>query len=1020
MTESGSIYDDYFKYTEQAYQKYGANSIVLMQVGAFYEMYGIKMGTNGVTNGITNSKVQDIANICGGLAISEKKATYGATGAQIVMAGFRDYTLEKHAQRIVESGYTALIYDQQKQGTKFVRVLTQVLSAGTYLPTDTTTAGFGGGHHITNHILCVWMEVFGTKLVCGVAAVNIISGKSTMFEFQTQHEISSPTTFDELERCVSTYLPSELIFASPFEKDVATQIASYAGIQCPIVHYVRSDNADRDSIEHRCGQQVYLRHVLETYFQPNTYDVCSEFQEYSVATQAYCYLLNFIHEHNANLIRKIALPDFHNGSREMLLANHTLKQLNLVDDVGIEMVAGTSTKYRSVAAFLNRCCSAIGKRRFFAQITRPVFDVEWLNKEYDAIEWMLNLQQEMRAMLRKQLAEVTDLEKIERQIVIRRAGPESIYRLFTSLLAINQASVCFAETDLTCLDIQYEDICEAIQSILRQIDDTFVFTADTSIEKSAISDALFKTGVDATLDHLVETQERDEHLFVSIRTTFNRIMSVCEKSAAAIDYVKVHDTEKSGSTLQITKKRAATLKTHLAEMAKKNQSIEFYTSSKEKIGVLASEIRFVSAGASNDEIEFPLLNRILRERFEIKDRILNESVRVFNEWIARFEQCIPKLRQVVEFVARVDVLQSKCYVAHKFNYCRPQIVVGQNDLPCSFVEATGLRHCLIEHIQTKEIYIPNNISIGNSDCGEHRGGTTETNTNGILLYGTNAVGKTSLIRALGIAVVMAQAGMYVPAASFRYGPYRAIYSRILGNDNLFKNLSTFAVEMSELRTILKNADRSSLILGDELCSGTESESALSIFMAGLMDLYDKRASFVFATHFHEILKFSEMSEIEDRVQIKHMAVHYDREQDKLVYDRVLRDGPGNRVYGLEVAKALHLPPEFIERAYQIRQKYYPDTQGPLSNNATRYNAKKIRGMCEECKIHLAEETHHILQQKDADERGFFAEENTKGVHKNHPANLMALCSKCHDKIHMPPSKTVRIVKKTIVGKKNIG
>ena len=74
---------------------------------------------------------------------------------------------------------------------------------------------------------------------------------------------------------------------------------------------------------------------------------------------------------------------------------------------------------------------------------------------------------------------------------------------------------------------------------------------------------------------------------------------------------------------------------------------------------------------------------------------------------------------------------------------------------------------------------------------------------------------------------MAQAGLFVPCEKFEYYPYKNIFSRILGNDNLFKGLSTFAVEMSELRHILRYTDENSLILGDELCSGTEIESAIS-------------------------------------------------------------------------------------------------------------------------------------------------------------------------------------------------
>jgi len=193
----------------------------------------------------------------------------------------------------------------------------------------------------------------------------------------------------------------------------------------------------------------------------------------------------------------------------------------------------------------------------------------------------------------------------------------------------------------------------------------------------------------------------------------------------------------------------------------------------------------------------------------------------------------------------------------KYNYCRPSI---STECSKSFFNAKQMRHCLIEHIQTNEPYVANDLCMG-----EHA-------PKGILLYGTNAVGKTSLIRAIGICMVMAQAGMYVPCDTFEYYPYTSIYTRILGNDNLFKNLSTFAVEMSELRVILNHADESSLVLGDELCSGTETESALSIFMAGLIHLHKQGTTFMFATHFHEIVRFEELKQLTS-VVLKHLTVY---------------------------------------------------------------------------------------------------------------------------------------------------
>jgi DNA mismatch repair protein MutS len=268
---------------------------------------------------------------------------------------------------------------------------------------------------------------------------------------------------------------------------------------------------------------------------------------------------------------------------------------------------------------------------------------------------------------------------------------------------------------------------------------------------------------------------------------------------------------------------------------------------------------------------------------------------------------------------------------------------------------------------------------------------------GLLLFGTNAVGKTSFIRALGVAVIMAQSGFYVSASSFHYCPYHAIYSRIWGNDNLFRGLSTFAVEMSELRVLLNQADEHSLVLGDELCSGTENESALSIFSAGLENLCKKKSTFLFATHFHEITKWEEVKELPE-LAFKHMSVHYDRSIDGLVYDRKLKDGPGNRMYGLEVCKSLHLNDEFLERAYSFRRKYFDNVGGVLSYKQSQYNSNKLRGMCEKCGQCMGEEIHHMIPQECADEKGYL---HGGSVHKNHAANLTSLCEKCHLLEHHP-------------------
>jgi DNA mismatch repair protein MutS len=364
--------------------------------------------------------------------------------------------------------------------------------------------------------------------------------------------------------------------------------------------------------------------------------------------------------------------------------------------------------------------------------------------------------------------------------------------------------------------------------------------------------------------------------------------------------------------------------------------------------------------------------------------------KIYLEILSKMEQYLNEINTVVEFVTLLDVVYAKTVIAKKYNYCRPVIADGEK----SFVNARGLRHCLIEHLQQNELYVANDIILGNDSV------------NGILLYGTNAVGKTSFIRAIGIAIVMAQAGLYVPCSSFEYQPYKYIFTRILGNDNIFKGLSTFAVEMSELRTILRLADEKSIVLGDELCSGTESISATSIFVAGVKQLEEKNTSFIFATHLHEIVGYDEIRDLKS-VLLKHMSVMYDRENDKLIYDRKLKDGPGDNMYGLEVCKSLNLPGSFLELAHNIRMKYHPVSGSILSLKTSHYNAKKIVGICEMCKKKMGQEVHHLQHQRSANENGVIQEENEAPFHKNRVANLMSLCEKCHDKIHKQSETKVK-------------
>ncbi len=255
---------------------------------------------------------------------------------------------------------------------------------------------------------------------------------------------------------------------------------------------------------------------------------------------------------------------------------------------------------------------------------------------------------------------------------------------------------------------------------------------------------------------------------------------------------------------------------------------------------------------------------------------------------------------------------------------------------------------------------------------------------------------------------MAQAGLFVPCKTFEYCPYNYIFTRILGNDNIFKGLSTFAVEMSELRTILQFSNKNSLILGDELCSGTESDSALSIFVTGLEELHKNQSSFLFATHFHEIVKYEEVKNL-NKIKLYHMEVIFDKITNKLVYDRKLKNGPGDSMYGLEVCKSLNLPQNFLHRAHELRVKYNNVYKNILHMETSKYNSKKVKGVCEMCNNNIGTEIHHLEYQKNANKNDYLE----GGFHKNHVANLINICEDCHNNIHRNDNKKTAVKKKIV-------
>ena len=1023
-----ALVQEYFHLTEKYVSEYGDNTILLMLVGVFYEVYGCK----DEFGNYSGSRIVDFSQICE-LQIAEKKVCISNANSNhkndsntnslvVVMAGFKDMLLEKYLRKLQDAGFTAVVYNQDEKDKKITRSLEGIYSPGTYFSNDSLK--------LTNNIACIWVDVINYKrekmVVVGMSNIDIYTGKSNIFEYQEKY-ILNPTTFDELERFISIHEPSECIFISNVPEAEDT-IIQFANIKSSLLHKISATtthslthssthSSEKEKRVKNCQKQTYQMEILKRFYKDTDKDtdnkditqrIVDTFIHYAIASQSFCFLLDFIYQHNPYLVHKIHEPCFENCSDRLILANHSLKQLNIIQDTSCD-----ERNVTSVMKILNKCLTPMGKRMFTHQCLNPTTNHVFLQTEYDIVEKVLeNNFQTNYVFFSQRGREIKDLSKWERQIILKKMSPKSFCILNKNLQLIMEI-IEFVETNQNAFLIEYlqkkglhisllkrfsKDMKEYIEThmsleIAKNIDN--VQTFDTNF---------FNSGIHSELDKTTKIIEESEGKLESIKDYLSNIIKSKEnKSSNAIktnDYVKIHETEKNSYSLVTTVRRCK-----LLEDALPKTSIHYPLGNNDfPFLVEKDKFYFTKQNATNNFIHEPQINDICKTITNSKNSIKDILAFVYNHFVETFgEKFQASLEKLVSFVTYMDIVYCKAFVSKKNNYCKP---VLELDAEKSFVNAKDLRHCLIEHLQHNEFYVTNDISLGYKDCNKDCNEKTKTKTNGngnegtdgILLYGTNAVGKTSLIKALGISVIMAQSGLYVPCSQFVFKPYKYIFTRILGNDNIFKGLSTFAVEMSELRTILRLADENSLILGDELCSGTEIVSAISIFVAGICKLHSQKSSYMFATHLHEITKYEEITNITN-LKLKHMEVVYDKEKDVLVYHRKLKDGPGNSLYGLEVCKSLSLPNDFLEMANDIRMKYNPDTGSSiLSLKTSHYNSKKIVGLCEKCGIKMSKEVHHLTHQSQSDADGYILVHGYK-VHKNRLANLMSLCESCHDDFH---------------------
>jgi DNA mismatch repair protein MutS len=725
---------------------------------------------------------------------------------------------------------------------------------------------------------------------------------------------------------------------------------------------------DKDSIMYsHTIDKNYLRSSYHTQFYKKVYgDEPDKHNKYLYAMASLINLLEYCKDHDEDIIKKVDKPKFDTQERKMFISQSTIIQFNLYSNHFLE-TRREHSNINSLLSVIDKTRTAQGRRFLLRAFQQPHTDPEKIQTYYDLTGELIKHKGTLLNPMEKILSKVPDLDLLHRRIILSKISLTSMRKLVVGYKQI-QLLVKLLQQHTTILkhlpkllpsDSILKDFASCSQWLM-DIFDPSKFRMARFDKGMIISEYPIFTSKIGIMENLKMGKE-----YAKLREKW---YDNNEKLYKIKEELSKHGTVelvfKDKYYMQVTKTVAKKALAFYENATKDNKTLtglksETVRGMGARVHIFNEESLKLEAQTGSyrhqmQTLAFKLYNQVL-------DTIYQKYAHIF--------------RPLRTFISKIDFVQSAAKCAILYNYVQPTIKANKK----SFFQVEDLRHPIVERIINDE-YIPNDLTLG-------------LNTKGCLLYGCNSAGKTTLTKAAGIAIIMAQVGYYVPAKSFKFCPYEYVITRLSGNDNIFSGDSSFVVEMKELNTILKHASKTTLVLGDELCRGTESISGTSLTIATLLNLIENDATFIFATHMHHLpdSKYLTPSIESQKLKVYHLEVGCDV-HNNLLYNRKLKNGVGGTLYGIEVAKSLNLDKAFLDKTYEIRKSLLGEDK-ILSTKLSRYNSNLYVDHCVLCGSKEQLETHHIREQHLANDIKYIGH-----VPRDSKANLSILCKKCHLKM----------------------
>lgn len=576
----------------------------------------------------------------------------------------------------------------------------------------------------------------------------------------------------------------------------------------------------------------------------------------------------------------------------------------------------------SLLGTIDRTVTAPGARLLASRLSRPCVDRVEIDARYDAVAWFADDRDAVESV-RASLKAAPDLERARTRLRLGRGGPRDLAAIGRALTAAHEAA---SQLTASSAGLPHK-IDEAVAALDLGKDKNLATLArdlETALSENpptlARDGGFVAPGWDEALDEARGLRDDSRQIIAALQARY--------ADETGITALKIKFNNVLGYFVDVPARYGDPLmKPPLSETFIHRQT-------------LASNVRFSTQELSE------LAGRISRAEDEAKAREMS----VFEGFCERIDALNSPLSRTAGAIADLDVAAASAEWAFDVDAIRPVLTEDTT------FHATGLRHPVVEAALKKD-----GKGFTANDLGLSAEGDFGTRL--LLVTGPNMAGKSTYLRQAALAVILAQAGLFVPARSLTLGLVDRIFSRVGASDDLARGRSTFMVEMVETAAILNQATERSFVIMDEVGRGTSTWDGLAIAWAAVEHLHSvNKARALFATHYHELTKL-----VEDLPGAANASLRAKEWKDDLVFLHEVQAGPADKSYGVQVAKLAGLPKKAVKRAAQILKQLEAEPDAP--ENLPLFAAASLAPITDEDtadQIIGPSESDLLLQQIDPD------------------------------------------------------